>query len=282
MAFEHICYAFECDMDISMSAALMLYIIAHQIGKNECCWPSYETLGKKLRRTARTAYNACQELVEAGLLYIESGKERGGSNCFYMHVPEDFHLKFVAKYKKTYPKGIDQNWEKVRDLVYKSRLINKVGSPFPTPVGSPLQTGVGKNAAKVGKKGAGGMKPVSDNQDNRTRKIEEQDMFLAPAPAHATPPENAYLPPIDSTLFRKRVSEICYELGAPESVTLRIYEHNRITKWAILKTKTLPFALKCAVWYWMKRDPKLFQSEKIRDFIAKHPELVNSAKPEIP
>ena len=281
MALEHLSYAYECEVELSTVAALMLYVIAHRIGKNECCWPSYETLGLKIRKSARTAYTACQELVQKGLLYIDSGKERGGSNCFYMLIPEDFHRDFVRKYK-AYPKTIDQHWEENRALVDKSRLVNRVGSPLHTPVGSPLQTGVGNPAANLGKIPQEGMKPASDNQQDRTEKIEEQDLFPALAPAREVPPpENAYLPPIDSALFRKRVTEICYELGAPQSVILRIYEHNRITNWAVLKEKTLPFALKNAVWYWMQRDPRLFESEKIRDFIAKHPELANSQKPEI-
>ena len=110
MAFEHLSYAYECDRALSTVAAYTLHILAHQIGKNECCWPSYEYIGKKLRKSARTAYTACQELVAAGLLYIESGKERGGSNSFYMLIPEDFHRKFTRKYKD-HPKSWDAHWE---------------------------------------------------------------------------------------------------------------------------------------------------------------------------
>lgn len=282
MAFEHLSYAYECNRALSTVAAYTLHILAHQIGKNECCWPSYEYIGKKLRKSARTAYTACQELVAAGLLYIESGKERGGSNSFYMLIPEDFHRKFTRKYKD-HPKSWDAHWEDNRRHVDNLRLMNRVGSPLPTPLGSPLQTGVGNPAPTLGKIPQEGMKPTSDNIDDRTEKVEEQDMFpaLSPAPAKGPPRQNAYLPPIGSDLFRKKVREIAKSLGAPESIALRIYEHNTVTKWAVLKEKTLILAMKIAVWYWMQRDPAVFAAEKIRKFILEHPEIVNSAKPEI-
>lgn len=102
---------------------------------------------------------------------------------------------------------------------------------------------------------------------------------LAPAPVKRPPRENDYLPPIGSELFRKQVREICNELGAPDAVVLRIYEHNTVTKWAVLKEKTLHFALKVAVWYWMQRDPAVFALDDIRTFILKHPEIVKTQNP---
>ena len=106
-------------------------------------------------------------------------------------------------------------------------------------------------------------------------------MFAPDAPAVLPPPENAYLPPTDTVRFRDLVRDTCYELGAPESVILRIYEHNRLMNWAVLRKRTLPFALKCAVWYWMQREPTLFAQEDIRRFIESHPDIATSANPEI-
>ena len=280
MAFEHLKYAFDCDRDLSTVAVLALHVLAHKMGSHAFCWPSYEYIGTKIRKSARTAYTACQELVQAGLLHIESGKERGGANRFRILIPEDYHLMFTAE-NKGHPKRFDPHWEENRRYVHNSPLVNKVGSPLHTPVGNALHTGVGKTGAKVGKIPPQGMKPVADNQSKQTEKILQQEMFAPDASAVLPPPENAYLPPTDTVRFRDLVRDTCYELGAPESVILRIYEHNRITNWSVLRKKTLHFALMNAVWYWMQREPKLFAQEDIRRFIEAHPEIATSANPEI-
>ena len=266
MALEHIQYAYDYDGPASTAAALMLHVLAHKMGANAYCWPSYEYLGKKIRKTSRTARAACDELAAAGVLHIDSGKSRGGANRFRILSPREYHLYFLHSHDA---RQADQHWEENQKyIVDNSQLINKVGSPLPTPLDTSLPTEVGNPRQRVGRNCAEGRKPTSHKQEKITNQP-QQAMLLPPD----IPDENRDLPPVDSMRFKSIVLDFCYELGAPHEVCERIYERNKALDWVILKHKTLKYALTRAVEHWRDENKAAFESEKIRRYLESHPNI---------
>lgn len=282
MALEHIQYALDYHGELSTVAAFALLVIAHRIGTHDSAWPSYEDIGQQIRKSARTALAACRELEAKGILHIESGKKRGGCNRFRILIPEKYHADFARKHAG-HPDYLDRYWKENRRYAHapvdNPPLVNNLGSTLPTPqrspqpthVGSTLPTEVGKKDANLGNPPPDGTKSASDEQDIKNQ-THEQLMFIPPAPAEP-PPENQYLPPVDSTQFKDRVFQICYELGAPPSVAAGIYERNNLLKWSVLRTVTLKCALSRAIDHWRKKNPAAYQSERLRRYLAAHPEL---------